>query len=113
MTTGKMIRELQTLKQAVLADGKVDWSETDALLKAIRPLAARHGFLFEDYERLLERCRADGKITPEESRRLAFQLDSLCRFFSNVRLKWCLAAVTVLLCALAVYVLVDRVAEAL
>ena len=112
MTTGKMIGRLQALKKAVLADGKVDWDETDALLAAIRPLAAKHGFLFEDYERLLEKCRADGKITPEESQKLALHLDVLCAFFSNMRLKWSLATVTVLCIAFAIYEIVRRLAAA-
>lgn len=113
MTTGRMIRALRDLKRSVLADGKVDWDETDALLNAIRPLAVKHGFLFEDYEQLLKRCRADGVITPEESRKLAVHLDSLCQFFSNIRLKWCLAGMTVLFCALVIYIIVHRVASAL
>ena len=108
-----MIGRLKALKMSVLADGKVDWGETEELLAAIRPLAAKYGFLFEDYERLLEKCRADGKITPEESAKLALHLDYLCSFFSNMRLKWWLAAVTVLCVALAVYTLASRIVEAL
>lgn len=108
-----MIGRLKALKKSVLEDGQVDWAETDALLAAIRPLAAKHGFLFEDYERLLEKCRADGKITPEESRKLALQLDFLCSFFSNMRLKAWLAALSVLCVALAVYAVAHRIVEAL
>lgn len=97
MTTGKMIGRLRALKNAVLADGKVDWNETEQLLAAIRPLSTRHKFVFEDYERLLVKCREDGKITPEESKQLALQLDFLCSLFANLRLKlWLAVAVLVL-----------------
>lgn len=102
INTSKAIRELKELKTAVLADGKVDWVETDSLLKAIRPLAEKHGFLFEDYEKLIEKCREDGKITPEESRKLAKELDFLCAFFSNMRLKFWLMVVSILLAALII-----------
>ena len=88
---GKTVRRLRALKASVLADGKVDWSETEQLLQAIRPLAVKHGFLFEDYTRLLVKCREDGKITEEESRLLALQLDFLCSLFANLRLKFWLA----------------------
>ena len=48
-----MIGRLKALKKSVLADGQVDWDETERLLAVIRPLAAKRGFLFQDYERLL------------------------------------------------------------
>lgn len=71
MNAGKTIGRLKALKKAILADGKVDWNETEQLLEVVRPLAKRHGFVFQDYERLLEKCRADGQITGEESKKLA------------------------------------------
>ena len=49
MTTGKMIGRLKALKRSVLADGRVDWDETGRLMAAIRPLAEKRGFLFQDY----------------------------------------------------------------
>ena len=101
MNTGKTIGRLKALKKAVLADGKVDWQETEELLSVVRPLAQKHGFLFQDYERLLEKCRADGKITSEESEKLALQLDFLCSFFSNLRLKFWLAVAVVMLIIVA------------
>ena len=101
MNTGKTIECLKALKRAVLADGKVDWNETEQLLEVIRPLAKKHGFLFQDYERLLEKCREDGKITKEESEKLGLQLDFLCSFFSNLRLKFWLIVVVILLMVVA------------
>ena len=111
MNTGKTIGRLKALKRAVLADGKVDWNETEQLLAVIRPLAQKHGFLFQDYERLLEKCREDGQITKEESEKLALQLDFLCSFFSNLRLKFWLIVAIILLIAIATFAVGHRVAD--
>ena len=111
MNTGKTIGRLKALKKAVLADGKVDWNETEQLLAIVRPLAQKHGFLFQDYERLLEKCREDGKITKEESEKLALQLDFLCSFFSNLRLKFWLIVMAVLLLVVATLFVGGRVAD--
>ena len=111
MNTGKTIGRLKALKRAVLADGKVDWNETEQLLAVIRPLAKKHGFLFQDYERLLEKCREDGKITKEESEKLALQLDFLCSFFSNLRLKFWLSVVTILLIIVAAFAVGNRIVD--
>lgn len=111
MNTGKTIGRLKALKKAVLADGKVDWQETEELLAIVRPLAQKHGFLFQDYERLLEKCRADGKITPEESEKLALQLDFLCSFFSNLRLKFWLVVTVILLIVAASFAVGRQVVE--
>ena len=111
MNTGKTIGRLKALKKAVLADGKVDWNETEQLLAIVRPLAQKHGFLFQDYERLLEKCREDGKITKEESEKLALQLDFLCGFFSNLRLKFWLIVAIILLIAIATFSVGHRVVD--
>ena len=111
MNTGKTIGRLKALKKAVLADGKVDWNETEQLLAIVRPLAQKHGFLFQDYERLLEKCREDGKITREESEKLALQLDFLCSFFSNLRLKFWLTVSVILLIIVATFAVGHRVMD--
>ena len=111
MNMGKTIGRLKTLKKAVLADGKVDWNETEQLLAIVRPLAQKHGFLFQDYERLLEKCREDGKITKEESEKLALQLDFLCSFVSNLRLKFWLVVAVVLLIVIATFAVGQRVVD--
>lgn len=111
MNAGKTIGQLKALKKVVLADGKIDWDETEQLLAIIRPLAVKHGFLFQDYERLLEKCRADGKITKEESEKLALQLDFLCGLFSNLRLKFWLVVVSVILIIVATLAIGNRVAD--
>ena len=106
-----MIGRLKALKKSVLADGRVDWDETERLLAVIRPLAAKRGFLFQDYERLLEKCREDGKITKEESEKLALQLDFLCSFFSNLRLKFWLVVTVIILVIAATLAVGSRVAD--
>ena len=111
MTASGMIGRLKALKKSVLADGQVDWDETERLLAVIRPLAAKRGFLFQDYERLLEKCREDGKITKEESEKLALQLDFLCSFFSNLRLKFWLIVVVILLVVVSTFAVGRRVAD--
>ena len=111
MTASGMIGRLKALKKSVLADGQVDWDETERLLAVIRPLAAKRGFLFQDYERLLEKCREDGKITKEESEKLALQLDFLCSFFSNLRLKFWLIVVVILLVIVSAFAVGRRVAD--
>ena len=111
MSAGGTIGRLKALKKAVLADGKVDWDETEQLLAVVRPLAKKHGFLFQDYERLLEKCRADGRISKEESEKLALQLDFLCSFFSNLRLKFWLIVTAVLLLIVATLAVGSRVAD--
>ena len=106
-----MIGRLKALKKSVLADGQVDWEETERLLAVIRPLAAKRGFLFQDYERLLEKCREDGKITKEESEKLALQLDFLCSLFSNLRLKFWLVVMAILLAIVATIAVGGRLAD--
>lgn len=106
MTTNKMIRQLQTLKKSVLEDGVIDWDETEKLCQAIRPLSVRKGFIFENYERLLEKCRKDMKITSEESRELAIQLDFLCSLCAYKRLTfWLYTAIIALViaCSIAMF----------
>ena len=111
MTASGMIGRLKALKKSVLADGQVDWDETERLLAVIRPLAAKRGFLFQDYERLLEKCREDGKISREESEKLALQLDFLCSFFSNLRLKFWLVVTVILFVIAATFAVGSRVAD--
>ena len=89
----------------------IDWDETEQLHEVIRPLSVRRGFIFEDYERLLMKCRKDGKITPDESRQLALQLDFLCSVIANQRLRFWLTAVLVALALVCSIALVNRIAS--
>ena len=99
---------IEKLRKSILADGRVDWDETEELLDALRPLAIREGFIVEDFENLLRKCRADGKITEEESSALASQLTLLCRIFARRRRrKVLIAAVCGVLLAVLVLFLID------
>lgn len=112
MKIGYTIGKLQALKAAVLADGKIDWAETDALLDAARALAVRYGFAFQDFERQILKCREDGRITPEESEKLALQLDYLCASFANRRLRFWLFAVVIAALAASVALVAFGIASA-
>lgn len=97
MTKARAIRELRALRRDILSDETVDWEETERLLAFIRPLSAEYGEDFGRFERLLERCRADGRITAEESELLALQLNLMCSRFTVSRLRfWLIVAVGVI-----------------
>lgn len=110
MTNHKLIRRLHTLKKSVLEDGKVDWKETEQLLAAIGPLAEKHEFLFEDYQRILKKCREDGKISPDESKLLAAQLEIVCGQITKRRLSFWLVAAAITLLAVASCALLREIA---
>jgi len=65
------------LANDILADGKIDFDETDILLDFVRPLAKAYGGKYAVFCKTLEKTRADGKITQSESKRLAAQLKEL------------------------------------
>ena len=63
----------------ILADGKVDFDETDILIDYLTPLAKAQGGLFEKCLRVVEKARADGKVTPAESKKIASMLLKLAK----------------------------------
>ena len=68
--------ELNKMVKDVLADGKVDFEETTRLLGFMTPSIAQQE-KFAEFRRLLDRVRADGVITPEESDEVAAALRKL------------------------------------
>ena len=68
--------ELEKLTKDVLADGKVDFDETTKLLGFMTPSVAQQE-KYAEFKRLLDRVRADGVITPEESAEVAEALRKL------------------------------------
>jgi len=72
---GVMVRD-------ILADGEIDFDETDVLLDFLTPLARAHGGQFEKFRRQIEKARADGKITKAESKKLAASLLKLANEYS-------------------------------
>ena len=61
---------LNAFVACAVKDGKVDFDETLALLRAVEPLATRCGGAYAAFRDLLLETRADGVITAEESDRL-------------------------------------------
>ena len=69
-------RALVEMHRDVKADGKVDFSETTFLLKALAPMEGS-GATIDAFVRALREVREDGVITPEESKRIIGLLDEL------------------------------------
>ena len=68
--------ELDKLAKDVLADGIVDFDETTKLLGFMTPCIGMSD-KYAEFKRLLDRVRADGVITPEESAEVAEALRKL------------------------------------
>ena len=68
--------ELDKLAKDVLADGVVDFDETTKLLGFMTPCIGMSD-KYAEFKRLLDRVRADGVITPEESVEVAEALRKL------------------------------------
>lgn len=68
--------ELNKLTKDVLADGVVDFDETTRLLGFMTPSIAQSA-KYVEFKKLLDRVRADGVITPEESAEVAAALKKL------------------------------------
>ena len=66
------------LCREVLADGKIDFAESERLLKSVEPLAAAKGGAYAELRDALVRSRADGVISPEES-------EELCKLLKEIR----------------------------
>ncbi len=58
---------LKAFAACAVKDGRIDFDETLALLRAVEPLASRFGGAYAEFRDLLLRTRADGVITSEES----------------------------------------------
>jgi len=68
---------IRKMTKDVLADGQVDFDETDILLDFFTPLAKARGGEYEKFRKMVEEARADGKITPAESKKIALFLKKL------------------------------------
>ena len=58
---------LRELGRKVLADGRIDKDEADLLARYVATCAPKGHPRFAEFAAILEKARADGKITPEES----------------------------------------------
>jgi len=69
-------KALIEMNRDIRSDGKVDFSETTFLLKALAPLEGS-GATIDAFVKALREVRADGVVTPEESARIIVLLDEL------------------------------------
>ena len=69
-------RGLVEMRNDIARDGKVDYSETTVLLRALEPYAET-GEVMKAFVKTLHEVREDGVITPEESVRVLRLLDEL------------------------------------
>lgn len=92
MNIAKARQQLNVLKAAILADGKVDWTETEVLLDFIAPYVDAQNQKFVKLAQLLHKCRADGKITDSESKEIIAAIESASKFLKVERdVEWFLA----------------------
>ena len=80
-----MYGEFASAARIVLADGKVDFAETDRLLGLVGPYARKGDADAVKLENLLKDVRADGVITPDESNVVAGLLELLSARFDDMR----------------------------
>mgnify|MGYP003306095050 CR=1 FL=1 len=77
------VRKLKELKKAILADARVDWTETlvisDFIEKELPVLE------FDRLAGMLEKAREDGVIEPDESNLVAGLLELLSARFEDLR----------------------------
>lgn len=73
----RLLRILDSLRTAVLDDGRVTLGETSVILRTIRPFVLRGEPRACELETLLKNVRKDGVVTDEESARIAHLMDVL------------------------------------
>ena len=67
---------MKVMEKKLMADGKIDFSETGELLRLARPLVGM-GDDFAVFKRILMQIRADGQVSETESKRIAGILAAL------------------------------------
>ena len=80
-----MYGEFNAVANIVLADGKVDFEETDRLLELVGPYARKGDKDAVKLAKLLRDVRADGVITPDESNVVAGLLELLSVRFAELK----------------------------
>ena len=73
----RLLRVLDSLRTAVLDDGRVTLGETSVILRTIRPFVLKGEPRACELEALLRDVRKDGVVTDEESARIAHLMDGL------------------------------------
>ena len=80
-----MYGEFASAARIVLADGRVDFAETERLLALVVPYAKKGDSEAVKLEGLLREVRADGVITSDESNLVAGLLELLSARFDDLR----------------------------
>ena len=73
----RLVRILDSLRTAVMDDGRVTLGETSVILRTIRPFVLKGEPRACELETLLKNVRKDGIVTDEESFRIARLMDEL------------------------------------
>lgn len=73
----------ERLRQDILADGVVDWKETDELLDFIEMYVQTDIKPFVGFAEVLRNCRKDGKLTPKESKILIEWIDRVYEYLDK------------------------------
>ena len=73
----RLLKILDSLRTAVLDDGRVTLGETSVILRTIRPFVLKGEPRACELEALLKEVRKDGVVTDEESYRIARLMDGL------------------------------------
>ena len=73
----RLLKILDSLRTAVMDDGRVTLGETSVILRTIRPFVLKGEPRACELETLLKEVRKDGIVTDEESFRIARLMDGL------------------------------------
>ena len=73
----KLLKILDSLRTAVMDDGRVTLGETSVILRTIRPFVLKGEPGACELDALLQRVRSDGGVTDEESNQIAQLMDNL------------------------------------
>ena len=73
----RFAKAIESIKAAVLADGRVDLGETAVMLRLVRPYAAAGIAKAIELEQMIRKVREDGVITREESAMLTEMLENM------------------------------------
>ena len=73
----RLLKILDSLRSAVMFDGRVTLGETSVILRTIRPFALKGDPAASELSTLLQRVRKDGVVTDEESNQVARLMDKI------------------------------------
>lgn len=80
MTLREASKRFEGLRKILLANGKIDWAETDLLLEFIEPYVRAENARFCKFKEVIIKCREDNQITEEESALLISEIKRISSF---------------------------------